>query len=224
MRKDALVENEYYHVYNRGVDKRDVFLSEKDFERFLLAMDLLNDTKDGLMIRWRDYKENHPKASIQKFVDTSIKQRNPLVEIVAYCLNSNHYHLILKQTNNNKSGIRLFMQRLGNSYTKYFNEKNQRSGALFQGRFKSSLISPNNFLRMSVYVNCNCEIHSIQSAMSYKWCSFAECVNSENKRIHLCRNNAVLDQFRSNRDYANFAIENIRDFRDRKQDENIYLE
>ena len=54
MRKVPFVENEYYHIYNRGVDKRNVFLEERDFRRFLLAMDLLNDKKDGLMRRWRD--------------------------------------------------------------------------------------------------------------------------------------------------------------------------
>ncbi|MDI6777585.1 MAG: transposase [Patescibacteria group bacterium] len=221
MRKNPLVENEYYHIYNRGVDKRDVFLSDRYFERFLLAMDLLNDKKDGLMIRWRDYKENHPRESVQNFLAANVKQRNPLVEIIAYCLNSNHYHFVLKQTADN-NGIKIFMQRLGNSYTKYFNEKNQRSGVLFQGRFKSMRIGPNNFLRMSVYVNCNSEIHGIHPARNYRWCGFPEYLGKESNQ--LCKKEVILSQFKNSQEYFEYAAENIADFRERKQDEKLWLE
>ena len=221
MRKMPFVENEYYHIYNRGVDKRNVFLNEGDYQRFLLAMDLLNNVKDGLMKRWRDFKENHPEKSKEDFLSVSVKDRNPLVEIITYCLNSNHYHFILKQTGGN-NGIKIFMQRLGNSYTKYFNEKNERNGALFQGRFKSTHIEPNNFLRMSVYVNCNSEIHGIHPAKSYKWCGFPEYL--ERGRNQLCKKEVILDQFRNSQDYLKYAIENIADFRERKQDEKLCLE
>ncbi|MDP1845488.1 MAG: transposase [Candidatus Moranbacteria bacterium] len=216
MRKVPFAENEYYHIYNRGVDKRDVFLEERDFRRFLLAMDLLNDKKDGLIRRWRDFKENHPEKSIKEFLAISVKERNHLVEIVAYCLNSNHYHFILKQTGDN-NGIKIFMQRLGNSYTKYFNEKHKRNGALFQGRFKSTHIESNNFLRMSVYVNCNSEIHKINSAKDYKWCSFPGYLGKESNQ--LCKKEVILDQFKNFQGYLEFAVENIVDFRERKQDE-----
>jgi putative transposase len=220
MRKAPFVQNEYYHIYNRGVDKRDVFLDDWDYGRFLLAMDLLNDEQDGLMIRWRDYKKHHPEELVQNFLPTAVKQRSPLVEIVAYCLNSNHYHLILKQ--NNGIGIKLFMQRLGNSYTKYFNKKNKRNGVLFQGRFKSTHIEPNNFLRMSVYVNCNTEIHGIHSASNYKWCGFSEYLGKANSRF--CKKEIILDQFKSSEEYLEYAIENIADFRERKQDEKLWIE
>lgn len=216
MRKVPFVQNEYYHIYNRGVDKRDVFLEERDFRRFLLAMNLLNYEKDGLMRRWKDFKENHPEKSLDEFLVISVKERKYLIEIVAYCLNSNHYHFILKQ-GNNENGIKLFMQRLGNSYTKYFNEKHKRNGALFQGRFKSTHIEPNNFLRMSVYVNCNSEIHGIHPAKSYRWCSFSEYLGKEENK--LCEKGVILDQFRNSQDYLKYAVENIADFRERKQDE-----
>jgi len=223
MRKNPLVENEYYHIYNRGVDKRDVFLDDRDYRRFLLAMDLLNDKQDGLMIRWRDYKENHPRESVQNFLAAGVRQRDPLVEIVAYCLNSNHYHFVLKQGDND-NGIKLFMQRLGNSYTKYFNEKYKRSGVLFQGRFKSSIIKSNNLLRMSVYVNCNSEIHDIHPARNYRWCSFVEYTDSSERGGQLCKKEVILDQFKNKQDYFDYALENIKDLRQRKQDEKLWLE
>jgi hypothetical protein len=62
MRKTELANGEYYHIYNRGVDKRDVFGDVRDYARFLLSMDLLNDERDGLMGEWKDIKRSNPRA------------------------------------------------------------------------------------------------------------------------------------------------------------------
>jgi len=86
----------YYHIYNRGTDKRKIFLEKWDYVRFL----------------------NEPK----------------LVDIICYCLNSNHYHLLVKQTT--KNGISKFMHKLSLGYTSYFNDKYRRIGSLFQGKYK----------------------------------------------------------------------------------------
>jgi len=220
MRKDPISENEFYHIYNRGVDKRDVFLSERDFERFLLAMRLLNYEQDGLMIRWRDYKKTFPQSSLQNFLTLNVRKGRHLVDILAYCLNSNHYHLLLKQTADN-NGIKIFMQRLGNSYTKYFNEKNERNGALFQGRFKSARIkSTSQLLRMSVYVNCNCEVHGFAKAENYRWCGFPEYLKDGKG---LCDKLAIISHFNVSNSYKNFAGENIRDFKQSKENEKSLL-
>lgn len=221
MRRDPFVENEYYHIYNRGVDKRDVFLDEKDFKRFLLAMRLLNHKQDGLMIRWRDHKKTYPQNSLQNFLTLNVRKKERLVEILAYCLNPNHYHLLLKQAGEN-DGIKIFMQRLGNSYTKYFNEKNERSGVLFQGRFKSARIkSTSQLLRMSVYVNSNCEIHGLAKAESYRWCGFSEYLRSINGG--LCDKSVIMSHFNANNNYENYARENILDFKRIKEDEKSFL-
>jgi len=220
MRKDPLVQNEYYHIYNRGVDKRDVFLSNSDYSRFLLAMKLLNYKQDGLMHKWRDYNITYPQKDFHEFLVSHVENGKNLVEIVAYCLNSNHYHFILKQSCEN-NGIKIFMQRLGNSYTKYFNDKNERSGALFQGRFRSARIEPNNFLRMSVYVNCNSEIHGLYPARSYRWCGFPEYLGTTNEKI--CSKAVIADDFRSPNDYKSYAKEIIEDFREIKEDEKAML-
>lgn len=221
MRRDTFVENEYYHIFNRGVDKRNVFLGEKDFERFVLAMRLLNYKQDGLMIRWRDYKKTYPQNSLQDFLTLNVRKKERLVEILAYCLNPNHYHLLLKQVGEN-NGIKIFMQRLGNSYTKYFNEKNERSGVLFQGRFKSARIkSTSQLLRTSVYVNCNCEIHGLARAGSYRWCGFPEYL--EKNKVGLCDKSVISSHFNANNSYGNYAKENILDFRRIKEDEKSFL-
>lgn len=86
--------------------------------------------------------------------------RKPLVSMIAYCLNPNHFHFILKQSVD--GGIAKFMQKLQGGYTYYFNVKNFRSGSLFQGTFKSQIIvNENYFNKLLGYVNKNYQIHDI---------------------------------------------------------------
>ena len=142
-RKVNLVQGEHYHVYNRGVDKRKIFSDKSDLIRFFQSM--------------REFNTENPIGSLyenqfvkKKLGDSSSK----LVQFVAYCLNPNHYHFILTPLVD--KGIEKFMQRLGTGYTMYFNEKDKRSGSLFQGKFKSKHIHSNEYLlRVSAYVNLN---------------------------------------------------------------------
>ena len=151
MRKTPLVNEEIYHIYNRGVDKRDIFSTIKDFDRFLISMKYFN-TKNPI---GSIYQSEFRKNKNQK--DNNYK---PLVEIISYNILPNHFHFILRQKLN--GGISEFMKRLLGGYTNYFNEKNNRSGALFQGRFKSIHVGQDDyFLVLLGYVNCNDLIHNI---------------------------------------------------------------
>ena len=88
------------------------------------------------------------------------KDEAKLVSIISYCLLPNHFHLVLKQESEN--GISKFMQKLGTSYTVYFNNKHKRSGSLFQGKFKANMIDGEFGLPvLSVYVNLNHVHHRI---------------------------------------------------------------
>ncbi|MDD5489785.1 MAG: transposase, partial [Candidatus Moranbacteria bacterium] len=140
MRKIKFANGEYYHIFNRGVDKRKIFLEEKDYQRFLLSLNLLNDEEDGLLLQWRDYMRCKEKSA-SPFQKLGFRNRKFLIDIVAYCLNPNHYHLLVKQRTG--KGIEKFMHKLGTSFTKYFNEKYKRSGALLQGKFKAVHIKNN---------------------------------------------------------------------------------
>lgn len=221
MRKKPLANNEYYHIYNRGVDKRQVFLEEKDFSRFLISMNLLNDKEDGVMIRWRDYKRCVKSARLDDFLKLNFRKREYLVDIVSYCLMTNHYHMILKQRV--EKGIEKFLQKLGTSYTKYFNEKNNRNGALFQGRFKSSLIkSEGSFSRFSVYVSCNSEVHKVCAAKNYPWCSFPHHIGKS--KDDFVRDEEFRRDFRDANELEKYAKENIADFQERKQDQEMFLD
>src|SRR3989338_2891021 len=133
------ITGEYYHIFNRGVEKRKTFLNVADFFRFIFSLYELND-KNTVVMRER-IKERKSRNSKNKYIgDTYVflnKKKEPLVEVIAFCLMPNHYHLILRQFVD--GGISLFMKKLSNGYTGYFNEKYNRKGigSLFQGRFKA---------------------------------------------------------------------------------------
>lgn len=220
MRKSKLSDGEYYHIFNRGVDKRTIFEDENDFGRFCISMDLLNNEQDGLMDRWRDFRKCVPKAQLSEFKEKhlNLKDQKSLVGIVAFCLNPNHYHMLLRQKG--EKGIEKFMHRLGTSYTKYFNEKYDRSGSLFQGRFKSTHINSNPLLfYLSAYVNCNSEIHGVAKAKNYRWCSFGDYLGVCDNFGEILRKNLLTENFRKAGDYEKFAVEHIKHFRERKYDE-----
>lgn len=223
MRKVAIKNGECYHIFNRGVDKRQVFNGIADYERFLLSFILMNDEKDGLMIRWRNFKASNKDTPLKEFLRLNLSEKNKLVDIVAYCLNPNHFHLILKQLRD--KGIERFMQKISTGYTMYFNEKNKRSGALFQGRFKSTHIGENALLlHLSVYVNCNSEIHGISDAEKYPWCSFSNYIGAKEDEIMEINKALVMGQFASVDDYKTFCRSNVPYFKEKKDDEKLYME
>lgn len=151
MRKDPFVSNQYYHIYNRGVDKRDIFMNKADLKRFALSVKEFNVVKPIGSIK---------DLMFRKQEDSDVGRPNPLVSVVCYCFNPNHFHFILKQEVD--GGVSEFLKRLLGGYTKYFNLIHQRNGALFQGRFKSNLINDDAyFLKIRPYVHLNHLVHDI---------------------------------------------------------------
>lgn len=203
-RKTPFVTGEYYHIYNRGVDKRDIFNDSKDVDRFLKSALLFNQSNPIGSIFEHPFGGETPK-------------KDRLVEIVAYCLNPNHFHFILKQLKD--GGISEFMKRLGGGYTTYFNLLNKRSGSLFQGVFKSSHIDSNEYLlRVSAYVNLNDSVHNLdKNSLTLTKSSWDEYLNQSNKKI--CDTDIILDQFRDRKEYEKFAKEALEDILNNKQKE-----
>ena len=193
--RKELANGEYYHVYNRGVDKRVVFTSKQDINRFIKSLVKFNTKKPtGSLFRLARLKKSN--------LDTKIE---PLVEIVAYCLNPNHYHLILRQVE--EGGISEFMKRVNGGYTYYFNEQNDRSVALFQGRFKSKRIGADEYLKhLSVYISLNDKVHNVRGSTSHK-SSWNEYIGKS--KYHICKKDIVLDQFKTLADYKKFAQETL---------------
>lgn len=157
MRKEPLLTGFYYHVYNRGVDKRDIFTNKADLERFILSVKEFNTIKPIGSIKDLEYKNKFNNKA-----DSDVGRPNPLVSIVCFCFNPNHIHFIIKQEVD--GGISEFFKRLFGGYTKYFNLIHNRNGALFQGRFKSKLINEDSyFLKIRPYVHLNYMVHDIPS-------------------------------------------------------------
>ncbi len=100
------------------------------------------------------------------------------MQILAYCLMPNHYHLVLKSLTEN--GITEFMRKLGTGYTNYFNKKNKRVGGLFQGKFKAKAVEDDEYLQYLIhYIHFNpLDIeHSMKFLKDYPWSSYQECLN-----------------------------------------------
>lgn len=173
MRKDPLVNNQYYHVYNRGVDKRDIFMSKADLNRFALSVKEFNVIEPIGSIK--DLMFRKPEHS-------DVQRPNALVSVVCYCFNPNHFHFILKQEVD--GGISEFLKRLLGGYTKYFNLVHKRNGALFQCRFKSNLIDDDAyFLKIRPYVHLNYLVHNIPKEKRHLVLSSEKEYNTNNFNI-----------------------------------------
>lgn len=223
-RKTPFVEGEFYHIYNRGVDKREIFSDVADLTRFFRSMEEFNTLEPIGSIYENSFAKNTQASSIfshsTQFGHRMSKSGGiinlKLVNFICYCLNPNHFHFILEQVY--ERGIEKFMQRLGNGYTKYFNNKHKRSGVLFQGGFKSIHIDSNEYLlHLSTYVNLNDRVHQLGHPMSKlvrSRSSFGEYLgkNTEN----FCKKDIILDQFDDVVEYKTFAESSLQDIIERK--------
>ena len=160
------VENSYYHIYNRGVEKRTIFEDLQDYKVFL------NYLKEYLSPPPNpdDFlKEVTFKGQAFKGVPRLVKNYFKEIELVAFCLMPNHFHFLIKQIN--KYGLRGFMQSLLTRYTAYFNKKYDRVGSLFQGRYKAVMVKDDRqLLVLSRYIHRNpLEINAnlVESFSSY---------------------------------------------------------
>jgi len=152
-------------VFNRGVDKRVIFTKKEYLYYFFRSIALLNTT----------VQSTGQSLTRKNLVN---KESGRLVSVVAYALLPNHFHLLLKQEVDN--GIVKFMQKLGTSYTMFFNKQEKRSGALFQGKFKANHLSGEFALPvLSAYVNLNFKHHKIDPKNQLVKTSLFEYFNEE---------------------------------------------
>lgn len=202
---------EYYHVYNRGVDKRIIFEDDYDMRRFY----------EGLL----EFNVPEPIGSLyelsfaKKLGSLASKPgEEKLVSIVAHCASPNHFHLLLRQEAEN--GIEKLMHRVGTGYTKYFNNKYKRSGSLFQGVYKAIHVDSNEYiLHLSAYINLNDCVHQLGSSASKlvrSRSSWVEYTGKDNRGI--CKKDIILDQFEDIDDYKKFALSSLDSIKERKDD------
>jgi putative transposase len=141
-RKFTFSVGEYYHVYNRGVEKHDVFHDDSDRLRFQRMLHIANSDKPVV------YK------LIQRSPLDKIETGEKLTAIGAYCLMPNHFHLLVKETE--EGGISKFMEKLTTGYSKYFNKKHNHLGRVFQGQFKAEHVDNDEYLKyLFAYIHLN---------------------------------------------------------------------
>ncbi len=144
-RRVTFAPDEYYHVYNRGTDKRVIFLDDEDHERFVTLLFLSNS---GVPLHRSDYARTR---SAQVF---HAHREATLVDIGAYCLMPNHFHLLVRE--HSEGGVVAFMQKLSTAYAMYFNKKYARSGALFEGPFRATHVTRDEHLSyLFAYIHLN---------------------------------------------------------------------
>ena len=193
MRNLEFITGEYYHIFNRGNNKRPIFLDGYDLDRFFLSMQEFNSEDLVGSIYEHRFDKKKPNDS------------SKLVEFICYCLNPNHYHFLVKQVIDD--GVVKFMHRLGTGYTKYFNQKHENSGSLFQGTYKAKHIDTNEYLlHLSVYINLNPEAHRLGSLASKS--SWKEYINPSNTGF--CNTEIILSQFKNISEYKKFAQDSLK--------------
>lgn len=146
----SFVENGYYHIYNRGVEKRTIFTNHLDYSTFL-----------GYLKQYLSPPSPHSdqRTLVLNGKTYTVETRKPnnfhgKVTLLAYCLMPNHFHLLIKQTA--KNNITSFMKSLCTRYTMYFNKSQQRVGRLFQGIYKAVLVETDaQLLHLTRYIHLN---------------------------------------------------------------------
>jgi putative transposase len=216
-RKTILANDQVYHIYNRGVSKMEIFRSGRDYKRFINLIDYYRFA--NLPLRFSHFQ----KLSIKEREAINFLSNGKVVEVIAYCLMPNHFHLILKQISD--KGISTFLSRVSNSYARYFNLKNAHSGHLLEGNFKAVRVeNDEQLIHLSRYIHLNPVTSFIIKAdqlAGYRWSSIGEFLGRQES---ICDSSIVLDQFASAKKYRDFLEDQIDYAKKLKECEHLILE
>ena len=159
IRKIPLIVGEYYHIYNRGNSKQKIFLDDEDYHRFIKLLYLCNSEKRV------NFRENIVEKKIDVF---DYERGEQIISIGAWVLMPNHFHLYITEPTSPKQGfgegfgeeekskITEFMSKLSTAYSKYFNKKYNRTGKLFEDKFKSEHVAEEIYAKyLFSYIHLN---------------------------------------------------------------------
>ncbi|MBI2196726.1 transposase [Candidatus Daviesbacteria bacterium] len=220
LRKTILATDQIYHIYNRGVEKRPIFLNRRGYNRFLQVINY--------------YRFANCPVKFSQFKALSQDSRNDLlnkleiqsdkhVEILAFCLMPNHIHFLCKQLK--EKGISKFMGKLSSGYSHYFNTINQRVGPLFQGNFKAVRIETDEQLvHTSRYIHLNpvsSYLIEFDSLESYEYSSYPEYTG---RKTGFCNTEQVLSYFKSIKAYKDFVGDQVDYARELENIKHLILE
>lgn len=218
-RKVKFVNQYFYHIYNRGVEKRIIFFDEEDYTRFIYYLYELNNK--NLVA---DTAFFNRKIEIDSGVRNT-ENMDQLVEILCFCLMPNHFHLLLRQVQD--GGISLFLQKLCLAYAGYFNQKYNRVGGLFQGAFKAKLIDKTEYINHLFYyilanpieiIEPRCKERGIKNLhkaklflSSYRWSSYKDLIGNELNFPFLVDRKSITEIFGHIKEFKQFIKEVLQD-------------
>lgn len=203
-RKFILATNEIYHIYNRSIANEQIFASLINLRRALETIEFYRFPQEMRFSKFR----NLPKETKENYL-LDLKKKKALVEIYAFALMPNHFHFLLKQTQ--EKGIVQFVSNSQNSFAKYFNIKNDRNGALFQNAFNGVHIkNDEQFIHVSRYIHLNpvtSYIIEFKNLYLYPWTSFNKYVSNE--RDGIVETEFLLKMFSSKNSYIKFVADQV---------------
>ena len=198
------VDDSYYHIYNRGVEKRIIFQDEQDYKVFLSYLkEYLSPVKN--------HNDLITIVTLQgqsfKAVKRQPKNYHLKVNLLAYCLMPNHYHLLIHQKD--KQLIEKFMRSLSTRYSQYFNKKYKRVGPLFQGRYKAVLVKNEEYLlHLSRYIHLNPSEHTDDIIEAFS--SYGEYLGK--RKTSWISTQLILGLFENNRSAETLKIKSYQKF------------
>lgn len=204
-RKVLFAPGEIYHVYNRGIARAPIYKYSKDYARFLNLLDYYRFAPN---LSFSHY--NRLEKDVKSTYWSNIKRNNAcIVEIIAFCLMPNHFHLLLRETK--EKGIKTFLSNVQNAYAKYFNTKYDRTGALFEAIFKGVRIeTEEQLLHVSRYIHLNpvtAYIIDIKDLEGYKWSSFSAYVEKPKETFIV--SHMILDVIGGSQRYKEFVFDQV---------------
>lgn len=192
MRKDILVEGEVYHICTKSIAGFNVFNNDSDFERMRQLIKYYKTNNDA---KFSDFIASKAVQEIgfNNLLEIISKDKDQLVQVIAYCFMPTHIHLILKQLS--KNGISDYMRKILNSYSSYFNTLHKRQGPLWESRFKNVLVKDDEqLLHLTRYHHLNpVTAHLCNNPSDWQFSSYKEYLSEIEDNCKICQFDDLLE-------------------------------
>ena len=199
---------EYYHVFNRGNGKMDIFRDPQDYANFLQRLCVLLGLPRGALGVGSELASAKLRLRLDSF-------NQGVFSLVCYCIMPNHFHFLVGQSSD--TPISKIILRLATSYSMYFNGKYEHVGHVFQDRFKAARVGNDKYLRhLSAYIHLNPKVAGlVRETSDWKYSSYPDYVGDREDAV--CDKTILRDQFSSPGSYKRFVEESFRDIKLRKK-------
>ncbi len=213
----------FYHIFNRGNGKMNIFRDEEDFKLFILRLEenLFPSKKDGSaedrLLQKRREQQKYPNRYVR------IELPANAFSIISYCLMPNHFHILIQQ--NSDVSISKLMLKVTTSFSKYFNKKYNNVGPVFQGCFKAINVDNEEYLLwLSAYIHQNPAVAGIvRNLNDYRYSSYLDYVGLNNTRI--CDTSLLLEMFENKKsDYEEFVKTSFELIKEKKEMGDLFLD